>query len=87
MRSGRWRRWLLAIPLLLPAAVGGYLAWATVQNAPLASAEAALTSDGTVAVASYPRLVFRPVGETPSTGLIFYPDGLVPPANALPSSP
>ena len=83
-RLSRWRRFLLAFPLLLILLFGGYLAWANVQNAPLPTAEAALESDETVVVETDPWLVFRPTRASPCTGFIIYPGGLVPPAAYAP---
>jgi dienelactone hydrolase len=61
----------------------GLLYWITNNHAAMPEALESLESDLNVQVEVEPWLVFHPAGETPSTGLIFYPGGLVdPPAYA-----
>jgi pimeloyl-ACP methyl ester carboxylesterase len=65
---------LLAVPLL---GVGGFVIWASGASAPMPEALAALQSDGQVTVQNDRWLIFRPVAQPSSTGLIFYPGGKV----------
>jgi pimeloyl-ACP methyl ester carboxylesterase len=77
---GRLRKWwwvlllILAIPLL---AAGGFVVWAEMTPSPMPEALAALQSDSQVEVTTDRWLIFRPVNQQPSTGLILYPGGRV----------
>jgi hypothetical protein len=68
--------------LLLTAGVS---AWVLDSSPALPSAAASLTSDANVIVELEPWLVFKPAGEAPTTGLIFYPGGKVDPMAYAPS--
>ena len=76
----RWR-WLLLIPLILAL---GFIVWALTGPGALDEAEASLFTDSTVAVEAGGRLIFRPAGADPSTGLIIYPGGRVDPVAYAP---
>jgi pimeloyl-ACP methyl ester carboxylesterase len=66
---------LLALPLL---AVGAFAGWAYTGPGPEPAALQALESDARVQVENTRGwIVFRPAGQTPDTGLIFYPGGRV----------
>jgi pimeloyl-ACP methyl ester carboxylesterase len=71
-----WWWLLLTVPVI---ALAGFLIWAITGPAPMPEALAALQSDGQVQVETEPWLVFQPVGEEPSTGLVLYPGGRVDP--------
>ncbi len=83
------RKWwwiLLLIPVL---ALGGFVIWAQSAASPMPEALAALESDAQVQVSAGSWLLFTPLGQAPTTGLIFYPGGRVdprayaPPARAI----
>ena len=76
-RRSLWRGLLVAVLALLLVAVAGMLVWANTPLGPSPEAIAALVSDDQVQVEQGNWLVFRPVGVTPDTGLIFYPGGRV----------
>jgi dienelactone hydrolase len=78
----------LGIGLLALLLIGGaaFVAWATIIPAPLPTALAALQSDQLVTVRSEGWLEFRPAGQTPSSGLIFYPGGRVDPRSYAPAA-
>jgi predicted alpha/beta-hydrolase family hydrolase len=63
--------------LILLLAAGGFVAWGSTPAAPMQEAVDALQSDGSIAVATEPWLVFQPAGQQPVTGLIYYPGGRV----------
>lgn len=73
-RSKRWWWLLLLLPVL---AVAAFLIWASTGPAPMPEALAALQSDGQVKVDTQPWLIFAPVGQEPTTGLVLYPGGRV----------
>jgi len=78
MKRIRRYGWLaLIIFLLLAAAVGGFVIWASAVSAPMPEALAALQLDDKVTVESGKWLIFRPTQQNPTTGLIFYPGGKV----------
>lgn len=80
------RRWwwiLLVIPVL---AVAGFVIWASTGPAPMPEALAAMQSDDQVRVESDSWLVFWPVGEDPTTGLVLYPGGRVDPRAYAPAA-
>ena len=69
--------WLL---ILVPAALGlGFVVWASNSLQPMPVALFALQSDDQVQVQTEPWLEFRPMNESPSAGVIFYPGGKVDP--------
>ena len=76
--------WLL---LLLPVlGVGGFVIWAQTTPAPMPQALSALESDALVQVTTDRWLIFSPVTQTPSTGLIIYPGGSVDPRSYAPAA-
>lgn len=87
MRMGLRRRWWLLLVSVLALAAGCVPCGLTM--APMPEALAALQSDDQVQVETEPWLIFRPVGEEPAVGLVFYPGRLVdprayaPPARAI----
>jgi hypothetical protein len=69
--------WLL---FLVPTVLGlGFVVWASDSLQPMPVALVALQSDNQVQVQTEPWLEFRPMNETPSAGVIFYPGGKVDP--------
>lgn len=72
---------LLLILLFVALGVGA-LVWTT--GRPTAEAQAALVSDGQATAQTGEWLTFRPAGPAPTTGLIFYPGGLVHPESYAP---
>jgi hypothetical protein len=81
------RKILLAssvIVILLILAMGGFLAWASGASGPMPEAVQALESTSTVQVETEPWLIFKPVGQEPTTGYIFYPGGKVDPRSYAP---
>jgi pimeloyl-ACP methyl ester carboxylesterase len=66
--------WVLALVPVL--ALGGFVVWAETPLGPMPEANAALTTDGSIAVSMEPWIVFRPE-EQPGAGLILYPGGRV----------
>lgn len=78
------RRWwwiLLLIPVLLAL---GFVAWALTGPQAMPEAQVALASDSLVEVDAEKWLVFRPVDQQPTTGLILYPGGRVDPSAYAP---
>jgi hypothetical protein len=65
---------IFLVPLLL---VGAFVVWASTPLGPMPEALAALQSDAQVQVRAGDLLVFQPTGQTPTTGVIFYPGGRV----------
>jgi dienelactone hydrolase len=81
-----FRRWwwiLLLFPVLL---VGGFVIWAETPLGPMPEALAALESDAKVQVEQGDWYVFRPVGQTPDTGMVIYPGGRVDPRSYAPTA-
>jgi pimeloyl-ACP methyl ester carboxylesterase len=86
---GKIQRWwwaLLLVPVLL---AGGFAIWAESTPSPMSEArvalEASVDTDG-VLVTTQDRLIFRPVEQNLSTGLIFYPGGRVDPRSYAPAA-
>jgi pimeloyl-ACP methyl ester carboxylesterase len=79
----KWWWTLLLIPVL---AVGAFVVWAERTPSPMPEALAALQSDAQVELTTDPWLVFRPVVQEPSAGLIFYPGGRVDPRSYAPAA-
>jgi hypothetical protein len=75
----RWLRIvLIAVPLIVLIATGGFILWANNPLQPTAEALAALQSDSVVTVSNENGwMVFTPVGGEPRIGFIFYPGGRV----------
>ena len=81
-----FRRWwwvLLLIPLVL---IGGFVIWAVTPLGPMPEALAALESDEQVQVEQGKWYIFRPVNQTPETGIIIYPGGRVDPRSYAPTA-
>lgn len=74
---GRWLGFALLVLVLL--AVAGFWVWASTPLGPSPAALAALQSDASVEVKQSHWLVFRPTGQSPTVGFIFYPGGRVDP--------
>jgi hypothetical protein len=87
----RGRRILLAVVavagLVLAIGVGAFLWWAQPQPL-LPEATAALSSSpgAEFTQGADGRLTYRPTGSDPSTGLVLYPGGKVPPAGYAPTA-
>lgn len=76
----RFAKWLgVGLILILFIVGAGFVFWANDSLQPMPEALAALQSDARVEVQTQPWLVFKPVGQMPTTGLIFYPGGKVDP--------
>ena len=73
---------ILAVALLFI----GFLVWAGQPAMATTEALGALTTDESVMVTTTPWLVFTPVTPTATTGLIFYPGGLVDPRAYAPAA-
>jgi pimeloyl-ACP methyl ester carboxylesterase len=63
-----------------------FIAWGSIIPAPMPEALAAMQSDTRVSVTNEPWLVFKPNGQNPITGLIFYPGGRVDPRAYAPQA-
>ena len=85
----RLRMVLLGVLVVVILAGGAFVVWAETPLGPMPEAVAALQSDAAVDVQTEPWLVFTPVGQKPTVGLIFYPGGRVdarsyaPPARSI----
>jgi hypothetical protein len=79
----RWWWLLLFLVLVLPAGI--FIVWGSTPAAPMPEALAALESDARVQVDTAPWLVFRPVGQEPTAGLVLYPGGRVDPRAYAPA--
>jgi hypothetical protein len=82
----RIRRLWWVLPALLTLAGVGFLLWASGAATPMPEALAALESDAQVRVETDPWLVFRPINQDPTTGLILYPGGRVDPRAYAPAA-
>jgi dienelactone hydrolase len=80
------KRWWWLVPLVLILALGGFVIWASMAATPMPEALSALQSDAQVEVETEPWLVFRPVGDNPTAGLILYPGGRVDPRAYSPTA-
>lgn len=73
---------VISIVLIIIAAIavifGGYVVAGSARNQPLPETAVALQSDEMVTVTTEPYRAFSPTGQTPATGFILYPGGLVP---------
>ncbi|MEE4193935.1 MAG: alpha/beta hydrolase, partial [Anaerolineae bacterium] len=75
---------IIGIPAILILLVAGMFVWSATGTYPAGTvAAAALESTDSVTVTQDKYIVFTP-GEAPTTGLIFYPGGLVEPAAYAP---
>jgi hypothetical protein len=70
--------------ILIILAAGGFYIWASDASGPMPEAMQALESTSTVQVEKEPWLIFKPVGQEPTTGYIFYPGGKVDPRSYAP---
>lgn len=70
---------LLSILVVVVLLIVGFLVWASSSNPVMERAEKNLLSNHQVNVSLDPWLVFSPINENPTTGLIFYPGGRVDP--------
>lgn len=84
MRILKRFRWLL--PVVILAALVGFVLWAGVAAAPMPEALAALQPDAQVQVDTEPWLIFRPAGGQPAAGLVFYPGARVDPRAYAPTA-
>jgi dienelactone hydrolase len=71
------RRVILALLTVLLLAILGFIAWGSTPAAPMPEALAAIQSDDRVTVKTAGWLEFKPAGQDPVTGFIFYPGGRV----------
>ena len=71
------RRILLVLLVGLILASSGFVVWGNTPAAPMTEALAALQSDAQVTVLTGSWLEFKPAGQQPLTGFIFYPGGRV----------
>lgn len=74
----------LAIIVAVVVIFGGYVLAGSARNRPLPETAVALESDDVVTVTTEPYRAFSPTGQTPTTGFILYPGGLVPAAAYAP---
>jgi hypothetical protein len=77
MKSLKRRWWLVAVFVVPVALVTAFVIWARLIPKPMPEALSALQSDDQIAVDAAPWIVFRPAGQTPAVGFIFYPGGRV----------
>lgn len=78
MRKFKWRWLLLALVMLLVMLLSGFVIWASDALQPMDEALTALQPDSQIDITTENGwYVFRPVGESATTGLIFYPGGKV----------
>jgi pimeloyl-ACP methyl ester carboxylesterase len=78
---------IVLVVLLVPTlALGGFVIWAQTTPAPMPQALSALESDSLVQVTTDRWLIFSPVSQAPSTGLILYPGGRVNPRSYAPTA-
>jgi pimeloyl-ACP methyl ester carboxylesterase len=82
----RMKRLWWVLPAAVVLAGVAFFLWASAAAAPMPEALAALESDAQVHVETDPWLVFLPVGQDPSTGLILYPGGRVDPRAYAPTA-
>jgi pimeloyl-ACP methyl ester carboxylesterase len=80
------RRWWWLLPLLLIAALAGFVVWAETAAAPMPEALAALQTDEQVQVETESWLTFTPTGRKPEVGLVLYPGARVDPRAYAPTA-
>src|SRR4051812_2947261 len=79
--------WLLLIPFVLIVCImGGFVAWLYFPAGPMTEAQPYLASDDAVEVVAGDWLTFRPKGQNPDTGLIFYPGARIDPQAYAPAA-
>lgn len=71
------KKTLLGILIVVLVLIGAFVLWGLTPAGPMDEALAALESDEQVTVQTDPWLIFEPVGDQPTTGLIYYPGGRV----------
>jgi len=72
--------------LIIAVLMGGFLIWASGASGPMSEALQALQPGGSVQIETKPWIVFKPDGQEPSTGFIFYPGGKVDPRSYAPAA-
>jgi hypothetical protein len=77
--------WLIPIGMIILGIIA-FIAWAVIIPSPMPEALIAIQSDSQVSVTEQPWLVFQPMENIPSTGIIFYPGGRVDPRAYAPSA-
>lgn len=85
-RPQRIARLLAVTILLLALCFIGFLVWVGRPALAMDEAQAALITDGEMAVATEPWLVFTPLTPTATSGFIFYPGALVDPRAYAPTA-
>jgi pimeloyl-ACP methyl ester carboxylesterase len=75
--------WWIILPIPVIGLVG-FIAWAQTPLGPMPQALSALESDTRVEVQTEPWIIFRPVNQTSTAGVIFYPGGRVDPRSYAP---
>ena len=80
------RRWWWLLPLTLILALAGFVIWGSTPAAPMPEALAALQSNDEVQVEPEPWLVFTPLPDKQTVGLILYPGGRVDPRAYAPAA-
>jgi pimeloyl-ACP methyl ester carboxylesterase len=80
------KRWWWLLPLLVILVLGSFVIWASTPAGPMPEALAALESDAEVQVETEPWLVFRPLADNPTVGLVLYPGGHVDPRSYAPAA-
>jgi len=77
MKESKRRWWLVAMFVVPVALVTTFVIWARLVPEPMPEALRALQSDDQIAVDATHWIVFRPAGQNPAVGFIFYPGGRV----------
>lgn len=85
-RPRRIARLLATTILLLALCFIGFIVWVGRPAVAMEPAQAALTTDGQVAVTTEPWLIFAPLPPTTESGFIFYPGALVDPRAYAPAA-
>ena len=80
------RRWWWLLPLVLIVVLGAFVVWGSTPATPMPEALAALQSDDEVQVEMGPWLVFRPLTDNPTVGLVLYPGGRIDPRAYAPAA-
>ena len=79
MKNKRLLYIVLGLLAAMALAVIGFVVWAESTNPVMDEAIAALETDAAVAVQQGDWIIFRPTGDEPQSGFIFYPGGRVDP--------
>jgi pimeloyl-ACP methyl ester carboxylesterase len=80
------RRWWWLLPLVFILLMGSFVIWASTPATPMPEALAALQSDDAVQVEMKPWLVFQPLADNPTVGLVLYPGGRIDPRAYAPAA-